>query len=49
MTSQQQFRTQQNFFGRTMGEKMNTTGNFENYHRTITQMRDEMMKSIPKF
>ena len=32
-------------------QKMNRTGgsSFENYHRTISDMRDEMMKSMPRF
>ena len=32
--------------------RLNKTGvgsNFDQYHRTISEMRDEMMKSMPKF
>ena len=36
----------------TAAYRLNKTGvgsNFDQYHRTISEMRDEMMKSMPKF
>lgn len=36
-------------FTRSKDAKLNTSGNFETYHKTISQMRDELMKSMPKF
>lgn len=49
LTSNDHFSSQRSFFGRSSAEKLNTTGNFEQYQRTISQMRDEMMRTIPKF